>query len=72
MGTVPLPGRGDDLLDRYLVIGSPDTVIRQIRRMQDSVGMTHFNCSFWIGDMEQSRVLRSMERFSKEVMPAFA
>jgi alkanesulfonate monooxygenase SsuD/methylene tetrahydromethanopterin reductase-like flavin-dependent oxidoreductase (luciferase family) len=54
------------------VIGSPDTVIRQIRRMQDSVGMTHFNCSFWIGDMEQARVLRSMERFSKEVMPAFA
>ena len=60
----------DDLLDRYLVIGSPDTVIRQIRRMQDSVGMTHFNCSFWIGDMEQARVLRSMERFSREVMPA--
>jgi alkanesulfonate monooxygenase SsuD/methylene tetrahydromethanopterin reductase-like flavin-dependent oxidoreductase (luciferase family) len=62
----------EDLLDRYLVIGTPETIIRQIRRMQDSVGMTHFNCSFWIGDMEQKRVLRSMERFSKEVMPAFA
>ena len=61
----------EDLLDRYLVIGTPETIIRQIRRMQDSVGMTHFNCSFWIGDMEQKRVLRSMERFSKEVMPAF-
>ena len=72
---IPVPAQNepdtDDLLDRYLVIGSPDTIIRQIRRMQDSVGMTHFNCSFWIGDMEQARVLRSMERFSKEVMPAF-
>jgi len=70
---VPAPDEPDteDLLDRYLVIGSPDTVIRQIRRMQDSVGMSHFNCSFWIGDMEQARVLRSMERFAKEVMPAF-
>jgi alkanesulfonate monooxygenase SsuD/methylene tetrahydromethanopterin reductase-like flavin-dependent oxidoreductase (luciferase family) len=73
---IPVPAQNepdtDDLLDRYLVIGSPETVIRQIRRMQDSVGMTHFNCSFWIGDMEQARVLRSMERFAKEVMPAFS
>jgi len=60
----------EDLLDRFLVIGTPDTCVRQIRRMQDAVGITHFNCSFWFGDMEQSRVLKSMERFSKEVMPA--
>jgi alkanesulfonate monooxygenase SsuD/methylene tetrahydromethanopterin reductase-like flavin-dependent oxidoreductase (luciferase family) len=70
---VPAPDEPDteDLLDRYLVIGSADTVIRQIRRMQDSVGMSHFNCSFWIGDMDQARVLRSMQRFAKDVMPAF-
>jgi hypothetical protein len=35
------------------------------------VGISHFNCSFWFGDMEQGRVLRSMELFSREVMPAF-
>jgi hypothetical protein len=34
------------------------------------MGISHFNCSFWFGDMDQKRVLRSMERFSKEVMPA--
>ena len=62
----------DELLDRHLVIGTPDTVIRQIKRLQDVVGITHFNCSFWIGDMDQARVLRSMELFSREVMPAFA
>src|SRR5229473_1032739 len=72
---IPLPAPkqpdGDDLLDRYLVIGTPDTCIRQIKRIQELVGITHFNCSFWFGDLEHGRVLRSMELFSREVMPAF-
>lgn len=70
---VPVPNEPsiDDLLERHLVIGTPETVIRQIKRIQDVVGITHFNCSFWIGDMDQARVLRSMELFSREVMPAF-
>jgi len=62
----------EDLLDRFLVIGTPDTCIRQIGRIRDLVGITHFNCSFWFGDLEQARVLRSMEMFGREVMPAFA
>ncbi|HSF29060.1 MAG TPA: LLM class flavin-dependent oxidoreductase [Candidatus Tectomicrobia bacterium] len=61
----------DDLLDRFLVIGTPDTCIRQVKRMQDQVGISHFNCSFWFGDLAHDRVLRSMELFAKEVMPAF-
>ena len=71
---VPAPKEPDvdDLLDRYLVIGTPDTCIRQIERLRQDVGITHFNCSFWFGDLEQARVLRSMELFAKEVMPAFA
>ncbi|MDB5808543.1 MAG: hypothetical protein JWN94_665 [Betaproteobacteria bacterium] len=71
---VPTPAKTeptiDELIDRYLVIGTPDTVIRQIKRVQELVGITHFNCSFWFGDMTQQRVLRSMELFAKEVMPA--
>jgi luciferase family oxidoreductase group 1 len=71
---VPAPKEPDvdDLLDRFLVIGTPDTVVRQIKRVQDLVGITHFNCSFWFGDLEHARVLRSMELFAREVMPAFA
>jgi luciferase family oxidoreductase group 1 len=61
----------DDLLDRFLVIGTPGTVIRQIARIREAVGITHFNCSFWFGDLEHARVLRSMELFAREVMPAF-
>lgn len=72
---VPVPGKTeptlDELLDRYLVIGTPETCIRQIKRVQELVGISHFNCSFWFGDISQARVLRSMELFSKEVMPAF-
>jgi luciferase family oxidoreductase group 1 len=60
----------DELIDRYLVIGTPDTVIRQIKRVKELVGITHFNCSFWFGDMAQARILRSMELFAKEVLPA--
>jgi luciferase family oxidoreductase group 1 len=61
----------DDLLDRFLVIGTPDTVIRQIRRVQETVGISHFNCSFWFGDIEHPRIMRSMELFAREVLPAF-
>ena len=38
--------------------------------LQELVGISHFNCSFWFGDLDQARVLRSMELFSREVMPA--
>ena len=70
---VPMPNEPavDDLLDRFLVIGTPDTCIRQLKRIQELVGITHFNCSFWFGDLEHPRVLKSMELFAKDVMPAF-
>ena len=53
---VPAPKEPDtdDLLDRFLVIGTPDTCIRQIKRLAGAVGITHFNCSFWFGDLEQA------------------
>jgi len=73
---IAIPGDNEpdieDLIENYLLIGKPETCIRQIKRLQEAVGMTHFNCSFWLGDMDQKRVLRSMERFAKDVMPAFA
>jgi hypothetical protein len=34
-----------------------------------AVPISHFNCSFWFGDLSQQRVLGSMELFSNEVMP---
>jgi alkanesulfonate monooxygenase SsuD/methylene tetrahydromethanopterin reductase-like flavin-dependent oxidoreductase (luciferase family) len=54
------------------VIGTPDTVVRQIHKLEEAVGISHFNCSFWFGDMDQKSVLKSMRLFADEVMPAFA
>jgi alkanesulfonate monooxygenase SsuD/methylene tetrahydromethanopterin reductase-like flavin-dependent oxidoreductase (luciferase family) len=72
---VPIPVRDEpsteDLLDRFLVIGTPEKVIAQIARLREWVGISQFNCSFWFGDLDQKRVLKSMELFAKEVMPAF-
>jgi len=53
------------------VIGTPDTCIRQIRRLHEAMRMDHFNSSFWFGDLTQDQVLRSMRLFAREVMPAF-
>jgi alkanesulfonate monooxygenase SsuD/methylene tetrahydromethanopterin reductase-like flavin-dependent oxidoreductase (luciferase family) len=61
----------DDLLEKFSVIGTPDTCIRQIRRLQEAMRIDHFNCSFWFGDLSQTQVLRSMRLFADEVMPAF-
>ena len=61
----------DEFLDTFSVIGTPDTCIRQIRRLQDVMHIDHFNCSFWFGDLTQDQVLRSMRAFAGEVMPAF-
>ena len=60
----------DDILDKFGVIGTPDACIRQIRRIHEAMGIDHFNCSFWFGDLTQSQVLRSMRLFAAEVMPA--
>jgi alkanesulfonate monooxygenase SsuD/methylene tetrahydromethanopterin reductase-like flavin-dependent oxidoreductase (luciferase family) len=61
----------EEILDELTVIGSPEQCIKQIHRLQDVMGIDHFNCSFSFGDLSQERILRSMRRFSEEVMPAF-
>jgi alkanesulfonate monooxygenase SsuD/methylene tetrahydromethanopterin reductase-like flavin-dependent oxidoreductase (luciferase family) len=61
----------DDFLEKFAVIGTPDTCIRQLRRLQDAMGIDHFNCSFSFGGLTQAEILRSMRLFAREVMPAF-
>jgi alkanesulfonate monooxygenase SsuD/methylene tetrahydromethanopterin reductase-like flavin-dependent oxidoreductase (luciferase family) len=70
---VPFPDEPttEDLLEKFSVIGTPDTCIRQIKRLQEAMRNDHFNCSFWFGDLTQTQVLRSMRLFARDVMPAF-
>ena len=70
---VPLDEEPTDqeLLDKYFIMGTPKTCIAKLRELQDAMKNNHFNASFWFGDLEEAKVLRSMELFAKEVMPAF-
>jgi len=70
---VPAPSEPsvEEFLDTFAVIGTPETCIRQIRRLQEAMRIDHYNCSFWFGDLTQDQVLRSMRRFAQDVMPAF-
>ncbi len=69
----PLPGEPsiDDILAEHVVIGTPDHCIRQLTRIRDGLGADVFTCSFWLGSMPHEPVMRSMELFAAEVMPAF-
>lgn len=60
-----------ELIDNYFVIGTPEQCIAKIKAVQDAMGIDHFNASCWFGDVAHEKVLRSMELFAKEVMPAF-
>ncbi len=61
-----------DLLERYFIMGTPQECITRLGELRDAMGMDHFNANFWFGDLEEQQVLRSMELFAREVMPAFA
>ncbi len=60
-----------DLLERYFVMGTPETCIERVKELKAVMGIDHFNANFWFGDLEEAKVLRSMEMFAKEVIPAF-
>lgn len=56
----------------YVVIGTADECIRQLQKIRDGLGCDYFSASFWFGDLSHERVLASMARFARDVMPAFA
>lgn len=60
----------DFLYDDWL-FGTPDTVVAKMERLARDTGMTYFNCCFSIGQIEQAKILRSMELFAEHVMPRF-
>jgi len=60
-------------LDRknLLMIGSSETLIRRIRQLQDYYGTNYLLLEVAQGGMDPKNVVSSLERFAKEVMPAF-
>lgn len=51
------------------VFGSPETCARIIKTIGEVVGATHIGLTFHFGGLSQNKVLRSMERFAREVLP---
>jgi alkanesulfonate monooxygenase SsuD/methylene tetrahydromethanopterin reductase-like flavin-dependent oxidoreductase (luciferase family) len=61
----------DEEWAKRLVFGSAETVIRLLRRLE-AKGVSHVVCHFDFASMQQDEILRSMELFAEEVIPAFA
>jgi natural product biosynthesis luciferase-like monooxygenase protein len=54
------------------VFGGPETCASIINRIIKVVGATHIGLTFHFGGLSQEKVLKSMERFARQVRPAIA
>lgn len=52
------------------VFGGPETCARILRRIIEVVGTTHIGLTFHFGGLSQDKVLKSMERCARSVLPA--
>ena len=53
-------------------VGSPETVIRRLKKQQELMGFDTFGGSFRFGPIPNELVEKSMRLFANEVMPAFS
>lgn len=60
----------DEEWNKRLVFGSPDTVIELLKSLE-AAGISHVICHFDFASMKQADIIRSMELFVEQVMPAF-
>jgi alkanesulfonate monooxygenase SsuD/methylene tetrahydromethanopterin reductase-like flavin-dependent oxidoreductase (luciferase family) len=73
-GTLPLhfPSTYDEAVKReMIVVGTPEMVRARLQQIGEESGINYVLGRFAFGDIPPERVLRSVELFSKEVMPAF-
>jgi len=75
----PLIGREDaapvaDLAaisqDRFLV-GSPETIIKQLKNFKDAFGVDHLICRLFFAGMPHDFILNELRQLAKEVIPVF-
>jgi alkanesulfonate monooxygenase SsuD/methylene tetrahydromethanopterin reductase-like flavin-dependent oxidoreductase (luciferase family) len=66
-----LPTSFEQIAQRRGFFGTPEQVAARIKAVQ-AEGIEHFGATFAFGSLDHDKVMRSMELFSKEVMPRFA
>jgi alkanesulfonate monooxygenase SsuD/methylene tetrahydromethanopterin reductase-like flavin-dependent oxidoreductase (luciferase family) len=60
----------EEMIDAGSVLcGSPQSVLKQMRRIRDQLGNGHFNLNFKIGNIPDAVVRRGMELFRDRVLP---
>ncbi|MDP6707782.1 MAG: LLM class flavin-dependent oxidoreductase [Alphaproteobacteria bacterium] len=60
----------DDVWDRGTAFGTPERVTEILKTYMHKTGSRHLICQMRIGGLEHDKVMRSMELFTNEVMPA--
>jgi len=55
-----------------LITGTPSTVVEKLREVIRVTGMNYLLCIFSFGDIAPQQALRSLDLFSREVMPKLA
>ena len=63
-----LPLSSDHVYENRAIIGSPEQCVTKILELKVQ-GIEYFGCNFDMGGISHDKVMRSMELFSKEVMP---
>jgi hypothetical protein len=62
----------DDMITSgAFVTGTADSVVSQIKLLERELDLNYLICWMNIGGLPQAEVLASMERFARDVMPAF-
>jgi alkanesulfonate monooxygenase SsuD/methylene tetrahydromethanopterin reductase-like flavin-dependent oxidoreductase (luciferase family) len=51
------------------VFGGPETCAKIVNRIAEVVGATHIGLTFHFGGLSQEKVIKSMERFARQVRP---
>ncbi len=60
----------EDVWERGTVFGSPDRVIEIMKMYMDELGARNFIIQMRVGGLDHDKVMRSMDLFTREVMPA--
>jgi alkanesulfonate monooxygenase SsuD/methylene tetrahydromethanopterin reductase-like flavin-dependent oxidoreductase (luciferase family) len=59
-----------DIVDRgYIIAGSPETVVDQLKEVADTLNVGHLMVMLQFGNLPKETVLQNTQRFAQEVMP---
>ena len=60
------------MADGLHIVGSPASVLAQVKEQVDATGCNYFVGSFFFGTLTFEQTMNSMRLFAREVMPAFS